>query len=202
MLYKIIRKLSPRGASFESIVFFKLDLATRTHSTLTGEQFLPVEYHVINSTDDKWLHILCDSYPDKEFRARLFPHCHECLIVTLHGNLVAYAWITTSFCHLSEIEFDLPVAPGQLFIYDCFVHPGNRGRGIYSALLLAILAKYTLRGGDESCRVACIGAARDNKASIKGIKRAGFAEYGSITFLRLWRLSRWFGVEKVLQPGA
>ncbi|MDO9318389.1 MAG: GNAT family N-acetyltransferase [Gammaproteobacteria bacterium] len=203
MVYRILRKLTAAGIDWRSIVFFMLDMQ-RKGTALPPESpsdrpsdKLPqhLEYHIIDSIADSWLKVLCDAYPQKQFHLRMIQDCQQCYIVLLGDKLAAYAWVTTSTCRVSEIDLQLQVGPGRLYIYDCFVRADYRGQGIYSALLKKIIADYQLRRWPNRYDTAFIVAESSNTASIRGIRRAGFDEFAQVRYLHMGSFSRWYGVE-------
>ncbi|MDP1930785.1 MAG: GNAT family N-acetyltransferase [Gammaproteobacteria bacterium] len=196
MLYRAIRKLTPVGIDYQSVVFFLLDLKQRTFPL--SEASRPVACHIIDSTQDQWFRILSLAYPAQQFHLRMQHDCQQCHIAIVDGNLVGYAWVTTSPCHISEINFTLPVGLGRLYIYDCFVESAYRGQGIYQSLLMTIIADYRKRRWPNQYRTACIGAEPDNTASILGIKRAGFEEFTRARYVHVGQFSRWYGVNSLI----
>ena len=195
VLHRVIRKLIPAGIDWETLVFYTLDLR---HAPAPSEKTSqPLEYHIIESPEDSWLTVLCDAYPLKKFHLRMIHDCQQCYIAVLNGQLVAYAWVTTSSCYVSEISFHLPVGPGCIYIYDCFVRADSRGMRIYNTLLSKILTDYSLPRWPESYDTACIAVDPGNTTSMRGIKRAGFAEVARVRYLRLWAFARWYGARGI-----
>lgn len=193
MLHRVIRKLSPAGVDYQSVVFFMLDLQNSFH-TLSPDTALP-EIHVIDSTDDPWLSELCDRYPEKRFHLRMIFGDQQCYVVIREGQLCAWAWVTVSPCFVSEIEFLLPVGKASVYIYDCFVQPECRGKGLYQALLRQIIIDYRRPRWSRRFRTACICAEPGNTASIRGICSAGFHAFARARFLQVGRFTRWYGID-------
>lgn len=192
-------KLTPAGFDWQSIAFFMLDLKRKFTPSASSHLAQPLEFHIIETLDDNWLAILCAAYPHKQFRQRMIQDCQQCYIAVLHGELAAYAWVTTSTCHVSEIDFDLPVGPGRIYIYDCFVLTEYRRLGIYNALLMKILADYRLPRWPNSYYTACIGVEPRNTASVRGIRRAGFKEFTRVRYLHMGAFSRWYGARSLIE---
>ncbi len=203
MLYRILKKLTPPGLHWGSVVFFALDMKRKrkllTSFRPSGHEPPPVEYYIIDSSADRWLDVLCDAYPEKQFRQRMLEEGQRCYIAILDGKLAAYAWVTTASCCVSEIEFQLPVGPGRLYIYDCFVRADYRGQGLYTAVLMKIVADYRLHRWPSRYELACICAEPGNTASIRGIKRAGFEQLGQVTYFRIGRFSRSYGAQILVE---
>lgn len=203
VLRRIIRKLTPVGCDWEILAFYTLDLQRKFIPQRTEEcwqaldypiiDYPVIDYHVIESPEDSWLAALCDAYPRRQFHLRMIHDCQQCYIAAINDQLVGYAWVTTSSCHVSEINFHLPVGPGRIYIYDCFVRADCRKQGIYHSLLSRILADYTLPRWPRRYETACIAVEPDNMTSVRGIRRVGFEEFSRISYLHLWAIERWYG---------
>ncbi len=199
MIKRILRKLTPAGMDWQSIVFFMFDLQRGMPPLPPKRQLPPLKYHIINAPEDPWLTVLCEAQPQHQLHLRMIHGGQQCYIAILNGEWVAYAWITSAPCHVSEINFDLPIGPACIYIYDCFVRADCRGLGIYKTLLLKIVGDFRLLRWPRYYEVACIGAEPENTASVRGIRHAGFEEFARIRYLRLWKHSRWYGVRELVK---
>lgn len=197
LLHRVIRKLTPAAIQWQSIAFFRLDLQKEVTAAPSDNTLQTLDFHIIDSPEDNWLAELCYSYPHKHFHLRLIHDCQQCHVVEINGMIVAYAWVTTSSCHISEINFHLSVRPGSIYIYDCFVHAAHRQLGIYQTLLAKILADYRLPRWPERYHTAWIAAEPSNTASVRGIERAGFEESAMVRYLQLWAFTRWYGANSL-----
>lgn len=88
------------------------------------------------------------------------------------GEVFAYGWIARPGDRVNDLGFDLVLPAGEVWIYDCATVPEARGRGLYTALLLAMRHDFTTYG----IRHGWIGTAERNWASQRGIARAGFVK--------------------------
>lgn len=194
-----MRKPTPTGFDWQSLAFYTLDLQQSFTPLHSDHESQPLDYHIIESPADSWLAILCDRYPQKQFHLRMIHDCQQCYIATMSGQLAAYAWVTTSSCHVSEINFNLPAGRGRIYIYDCFVGPDFRRRGIYNALLIRILTDYRLPRWPDGYDTAWIAVQPGNTASVRGIRRAGFGEFARVRYVRLGAFTRWYGARNLIE---
>jgi ribosomal protein S18 acetylase RimI-like enzyme len=107
---------------------------------------------------------------DPEALQQRFDGGRRCFATWGDARIVAYGWVSQGRECVGELERAFRMQPGEAYIWDCATLPDYRGRGVYSALLGYMLAE--LRGAGVG-RV-WIGAALDNRPSIKGFENAGF----------------------------
>jgi RimJ/RimL family protein N-acetyltransferase len=96
-------------------------------------------------------------------------------LARLHGTPVACGWSATRQGAIGELGLSFTLPPTDRYLWDFTTHPAWRGRGLYPHLLQAILA----RESAEAERF-WIGYDRDNRASERGILKAGFRRAGSV----------------------
>jgi GNAT superfamily N-acetyltransferase len=104
---------------------------------------------------------------------------NTCYIARLNGVPVAYGWVARSAADIGELELALHVDESNRYLWDFQTLPEWRGRGIYPLLLQAILAEE----GTEGHRFWII-AAPENRASARGIEKAGFTPVAQLAFTR------------------
>lgn len=98
-----------------------------------------------------------------------------------------WGWVATSTFSIGELGVDLALPPGNRYLWDFVTLPPWRGRGVYPALLQAILIR-------DAAERFWIGHDWDNRASARGIAKAGFTRVGTAYRLPDGRV--------VLVPGA
>lgn len=106
-------------------------------------------------------------------------------VVALHGrDVIAYCWLSRGPVLVAEI--DRLVAPGsdEVYLYDAFTIPAWRGRGLFWAMLLRLLAFAQAR----DWRRALIFARASNRASRRAIERSGFELFRVAYRVELWGL--------------
>ena len=112
-----------------------------------------------------------------EFRDRF--GLDACYLGFMGGDLAHVAWIYyPNEQHLHPTRFRR-LAPTEVCIANCVTMPGFRGRGVYPALLQALLARVR----DEGYRDCYMYVEKENAASQRGVMKAGFHPAG-----RSWRL--------------
>lgn len=62
------------------------------------------------------------------------------------GTLVGYCWLTDKDTHDVSMGFEIKVASGELYLYDCMIHPAHRGRGLMYLLLYSLFQSEFIRG--------------------------------------------------------
>jgi RimJ/RimL family protein N-acetyltransferase len=101
-------------------------------------------------------------------------------------TVVSFGWVTLSDRQIGRSI--VPAAPGWAFLYNFYTNPDFRGQGLYPQLLTAIVKSLT----KIHRHVVIIDVNSRNKASLRGIEKAGFIPVGSTawtTVLRLWTCS-------------
>jgi len=100
---------------------------------------------------------------------------HRPYVAWLDGTPVAYGWSAGRRASIGEIGVRLALRPGAHYLWDFATLPAWRGRGVYPALLRAIVAHET----PEAERFL-IGHRASNLTSRRGIEKAGFRELGML----------------------
>lgn len=188
--------LVPFRLDYQSLTFFSFDMEKGFKPPAEIHPFF--ECRSFDSALDPWLSRLCENYPEKLFYRRIKHGYHQCYLLTQNKHIVAYAWVTTSSCYVGELEFMLPIGVGRFYIYDCYVEPGFRGRGLYQLLLRKIVFDYSVLRWPGCFRAACIAADPSNRASVRGITRAGFREFARATYWRAGSMSGLYGIKKLV----
>lgn len=107
-----------------------------------------------------------------------------CYTASLDGRLAHYSWVQRSGSHpITDAGAFVRIARGDFWIYDCETLEWARGRGIYAATLVRILNDHFRIGYST----AWIYAPVQNRASRRGIQRAGFNSVATVRALRIGR---------------
>lgn len=109
-----------------------------------------------------------------EAQARL-TQGHKCYIAYLEDEPAAYGWVAQRQATVGELQLEFALGPETVYLWDFATLPAWRGRGIYPRLLQTIVRS-------EAARQFWIMHAPENGASARGIRRAGFAPVGTISF--------------------
>jgi hypothetical protein len=119
---------------------------------------------------------------DPEECARRVESGDRCYAAWIGDDLAHYSWVQRTGSHALEAAgIDLPVANGEIWIYNCRTAVAHRGKGIYPKTLQHILDDAFAAG--VTC--AWIYCADRNIASKHGIERAGFVKTGTLRALRI-----------------
>ena len=123
-----------------------------------------------------WIREEMDVAEDLE---HLFP------LVRVEGRNAGYMKVATSAAWVDDFETILPIPAACGYVYDSFIHPDFRGRGLARWMIARTLDELATRGVE---RVWC-HIPRWNRASIAAYEHAGFVRIASIRHLRFlgWR---------------
>jgi len=69
----------------------------------------------------------CVSRTEEQIRARLNKG-HQCIVLKNGGTVAGYTW--ADFSELSDAACDYELSPGQAYLYDAYIAPKFRGRGL------------------------------------------------------------------------
>jgi GNAT superfamily N-acetyltransferase len=121
-----------------------------------------------------------------QYRAAL-QHDHELCVALQDGAEVGWAWIGVERVFLPPLGREIHLPAGTAYLYEAYVRPGARGRGIGRALV-----------GARCQQAARLGFARllthvldGNDASLRALQAHGFRFSGRTRFLRALALRLW-----------
>lgn len=114
------------------------------------------------------------------FGGRLSSTTH-CFLVEAGTDLLHASWVTTSAAWTRELRRYIVPPPGDAYVYESYTHPAARGRGVYP-FALAEVCCWAQRSAIGRVWVA---VERDNLASQKAIRKAGFGEVFRVGYRRL-----------------
>ena len=97
---------------------------------------------------------------------------HRPWLARIAGEPAGWGWVAAGEAGIPELGVAFTLSPGDRYLWDFVTLPSWRGRGVYPALLRAILAQ-------EGAERFWIGHDRGNAASARGIAKAGFREVGA-----------------------
>lgn len=108
----------------------------------------------------------------------------RCFAAWIEGKIAAYGWVSRTAECIGEQEREIHMLPHEAYIWDCATRPEYRGRRLYSALLVHIVA--VLR--EEGVRCVWIGTALTNEPSLRGFVNAGFRPVLTLSYARFFNL--------------
>ena len=118
-----------------------------------------------------------------------FARGDRCFGIWLDGTLVSTRWLATGTARLGYLGREVPLAPGDVYIYETYTEPGHRGRGI-SAIAGAIVPA-TLAAEGARRMVGVLEP--ENTRGIRANEKAGYRIVGKIGYVRMGPWRRDFG---------
>jgi ribosomal protein S18 acetylase RimI-like enzyme len=140
---------------------------------------MDITFRRINSDDEPAL-VSATGYAASEIHKR-FETGRHCYAAWTEDQIAAYGWVSFEHEDIGELNLQIKLLPGEAYIWDCATLLQFRGKYLYSALLIYILAELRAQG---LCR-AWIGADVENIASQKGMRRAGFHHVADLVIERV-----------------
>ncbi len=112
-----------------------------------------------------------------------------CAVARQGSDRIAYCWSTREPEWVAEIGRLVVPGPDEVYLYDAFTAPAWRGRGLFPAML-GRLVEYARAHGKSRALIFVLAG---NRASRRGIERAGFQLFQAVSRARLGGLRLvWF----------
>lgn len=111
-----------------------------------------------------------------------FRRGEKCCAAYAGGEIVAYCWMAFGAVMVGEIQRLIKVGNDEVYLYDAYTAPKCRGYGLFSAILAETLQYLKYHG----YRRALIFVLSDNTPSRKAISKAGFKQFSSVIYMRLF----------------
>jgi GNAT superfamily N-acetyltransferase len=127
-------------------------------------------------TDDMSALARLTALDEAEIASRLAAGHHP-YVAALAGGPAAYGWVAGTGATIGELGVSFVLPRGDRYLWDFATLPAWRGRGIYPHLLQAIIAAEAATGA----RLWIIHSP-ENRASARGIVKAGFGPVGELSF--------------------
>jgi len=121
-----------------------------------------------------------------QFRAAL-QHDHDLVVATSAGQALGWAWIGYERVHLTPLGRSILLPPGTGYLYEAYVRPAARRRGIGRALVGARCLCARQRGCDRLLTHVVEG----NLASRRALEAHGFAITGRTHFVKALVVRMW-----------
>jgi GNAT superfamily N-acetyltransferase len=131
----------------------------------------------------------------RDIHALRFAEGHTAVIGERGAAVAFIAWLAAGRLRIDELALTWRIPPKHAVVYDVYTTPEHRGQGVYTDALAWIRAKLA----EENIVRCWIYAEQSNRASIRGISKAGFAYAGSVRSLRFGK--RAFRVGRVAGSG-
>lgn len=137
----------------------------------------PLHIQVRSEVDVSRIAAVTRNKPDEI--AKRLKQDHRSYIAWQDDTPLGYGWVATRQAVLGELDLSFSILSGNQYFWDFATLPQWRGRGVYPALLQSIL-KFESTNAESFW----IAHAPENHASERGIRAAGFAPVGKLTFLK------------------
>jgi ribosomal protein S18 acetylase RimI-like enzyme len=98
----------------------------------------------------------------------------RCFVGRRDGHVVAAAWVARGMITVSQLPCELVLQPGETYLYDSYVNPSVRSRGLASALY----AHIGLTLGQEGVSRNLMLVRPTNTANLRAARRAGYERVG------------------------
>lgn len=110
---------------------------------------------------------------EKEDYEQRFQNGHLFCCLIKDKKMAAYGWVNPNSTHfLGELSLNMQLEKQTEVLYDFYTFPNFRGKGLYPQLLKNI--------NHRNSNPKIIYVLKENKASIRGIEKAGFGFLGQI----------------------
>lgn len=141
---------------------------------------LPIEFRFLNRSDTGKISALNGLSKDRI--AEFYAEGSRCLGAFFQDKLVAFSWCHYRDHHFPFFGYCLEVGDG-VYIGPDYVDAEFRGHRIHGHLLTRLF-EHLYR---EGCRTVWSSVLKNNHASIKGLKRAGFIPHQQIEVTRIFK---------------
>lgn len=109
--------------------------------------------------------------------AQRFADGHRAYVAAYNGTPAAFGWVATRSARLGELNTTLTLSDSERYLWNFVTLPAFRGLGIYPRLLDAIVQAESF----DAARF-WIAYAPENRASGRGIEKAGFVPIAELSF--------------------
>jgi len=114
-------------------------------------------------------------------------HEHDLVLARRGEEVLGWAWLGYERVYLPPIGREIRLAEGTGYLYDAYVRPAERRRGIGRGLVAARCAHADARGIDRLVSHVLVG----NEASLKALRTHDFEVIGRTLFVRALALRLW-----------
>jgi ribosomal protein S18 acetylase RimI-like enzyme len=133
------------------------------------------------------LAVAMDGWDPQDVRARLVGG-KRCFTARVDGAIAAYGWVTPQREWIGELDRAIHLDDDEAYIWHCATLPAHQRRGLYKALLAAMLAAL----GAEGCRRAWIGCGLANTPSVRAFEALGLRPVVTVDYWRLGDASAFY----------
>ncbi len=116
---------------------------------------------------------------DQALAEERFDRGEICFVALHQGEVVSYCWLSQGEVGIEEVDLAVQPQPDEVYLYNAMTLKPWRGQGLYTALLGEIVSYARGQGLSR----ALIFASSTNRASQRGVIKAGFIEFQVVTYL-------------------
>lgn len=122
--------------------------------------------------------------PAREIERR-FDAGHCCFVARYQARLVSTSWAATREAWMHYLSCEVPIAPGEVYIYDSFTRTDFRSYGISQAVGVEMLRHFHRAGYGRAVRAV----SPENRANLRAIAKTGYRPYGVMGYVKIgpWR---------------
>ena len=136
-------------------------------------------------SEDPLMEKLCALTGLRDKFVRRLEEGERCEVGLLGGELAHFSWLSRAKMHLPEIGFETRLPSKTAYVYHSYTFPAFRGKGVYAAVLRAIV-----RGlAQEGAEALFVVTENDNKAAQRAFSLAGLKPTGKVRARR--RMGCW-----------
>jgi len=122
---------------------------------------------------------------DAQAIERRLRSARRCFAAWVGEEIASYCWLSLEEEEVGEMERTIRLPDGEGYIWNCATLPRFRRQRLYTALLNFMIRRLAA----EDFRRIWVGANRENRPSLSAFDTAGFRPAGTMTYVRLFRLS-------------
>jgi ribosomal protein S18 acetylase RimI-like enzyme len=121
-----------------------------------------------------------------QFRSAL-QHDHDLVVATRNGETLGWAWIGYESVFLTPLGRQMQLPTGTAYLYEAYVRPSARRRGVGTALVAARCR----RAVERQCDRLLTHVVEGNTPSLRALQVHGFEITGRTHFLKALALRVW-----------
>jgi ribosomal protein S18 acetylase RimI-like enzyme len=168
----------------KTLCLFEVDLKGAAAPACAAR--LAVEYRMLDAA--AWAVQRHTSHiPDRHLFPARFARAEQFWTAQQADKILSYCWVTQEPVEIGEIRCVMNPRGDEVYLYDAFTFAEYRGQNLYPALLQQILDF----GRQQGLRRALIFVLSDNRASVRGVQKAGFREFQRVTYRNILGFARY-----------
>ena len=147
-----------------------------------GVEFLFLDRHARRD----WVTQRADDADWEQYRIAL-EYEHDLVLARRGGKTIGWAWIGYERVYLPPLGREIRLDAGTGYLYDAYVRPAERGRGIGRCLVSLRCEHADARGIERLLSHVLTG----NEPSLRALRTQGFDAVGRTVFLRALAIRVW-----------